>query len=239
MNKRVFSNLCFSLALLFIISCGDKQQTNQLSNGEKDNGWKLLFDGESLKGWHLYRKGNIPSVWEVSNGELSCNPNNQKEDGDLVTDEEFENFDLTFEWKMAADGNSGVFINAIERDSIPAAWFSGPEYQLLGNANPDYPFANKRTGCLYGFLPQITPVAVKPVDEWNQSRIKQVDGKVEFYLNDTLTASEDFKSQAWLDAIKQSGFSNYPEYGRYTKGHIVLQDWAKGVSFRNIKIKEL
>ena len=239
MSKYFFPNVFTIVLLTLTVSCNDKLQNNDLSDEENKDGWTLLFDGKSLNGWHLYKAGNKSSVWEVDNGVLSCNPTNLKEHGDLVTNDEFENFDLKFEWKMAPDGNSGVFINSIERDSIPAAWFTGPEYQLLGNTHPDYTIDTKRAGCLYGFSAQIHPVQVKAPDQWNQSRIKQVNGKVEFYLNDSLTASEDFKSQAWLDAIKQSGFKNFPEFGKYTKGHIVLQDWAKGVSFRNIKIKKL
>ena len=239
MVKHILSKAFFFLWISYMISCSDGQRENQLSNEEKNQGWTLLFDGKSTNGWHLYRETNKPSVWEVKDGELSCNPKNGKEHGDLLTDEEFENFDLTFEWKMGDDGNSGVFIDVLERDSIPVAWFSGPEYQLLGNANPDYPIANERSGCLFGLSVQKTAVAVKPLNEWNQSRITQVDGKVKFYLNGVLTTEEDFKSQAWFDKIKESGFKDHPEFGKHTKGHIALQDWAKGVSFRNIKIKKL
>lgn len=238
MNKYIIK-----LSLLFFIvsllSCNSSPKNNELSADEKKDGWVLLFDGTSTNGWHLYNADKKASVWEVKDGELFCNPQNGKEHGDLVTDEAFENFDLTFEWKMSADGNSGVFINAIERDTIPAAWFSGPEYQLLGNDHADFKTDTKRAGCLYGFSAQKTTVATKPVDEWNKSRIKQVNGKVEFYLNGTLTAEEDFKSQEWLNKVMQSGFKMFPEFGRHTKGHIVLQDWAKGVSFRNIKIRAL
>ena len=239
MAKHVFSKTFFVLSIVFTISCNSGQQENKLSDQEQKEGWILLFNGKSLDGWHLYREGDTKSVWQVKEGELSCNPKNGKEHGDLLTNEEFENFDLTFEWKMGDDGNSGVFINVLEMDSIPATWFSGPEYQLLGNANPDYPVANERSGCLFGLSVQKTPVAIKPVGEWNQSRIKQVNGKVEFYLNGVLTTEEDFKSPSWFDKIKQSGFKDHPEFGKSTKGHIALQDWAKGISFRNIKIKKL
>jgi len=239
MPKQIFSKTVFFLLMSCIISCTGGQQANRLSGAEKNEGWMLLFDGKSLDGWHLYRKGNQSSVWDVKDGVLSCDPRNGKAQGDLVTDEEFEDFDLTFEWKMGDDGNSGVFIDVLESDSLPAVWFSGPEYQLLGNANPDYPVANERSGCLFGISAQKTPVAIKPVDQWNQSRIKQVNGKVQFYLNGVLTVEEDLKSQAWIDKVRKSGFKDHPQFGKYSKGHIALQDWAKGVSFRNIKLKKL
>lgn len=238
--KKHFASIVFIVLMVTgIFSCNGTPQTNELSDEEEKEGWISLFDGKSLNGWHLYREGNKPSVWEVGNNELFCNPTNGKEHGDLVSDKEYENFDLRFEWKMAADGNSGVFINSVEKDSIPAAWFTGPEYQLLGSAHPDIALEKKRAGCLYGFSAQKNPVSVKPADQWNESRIKQEYGRIEFYLNDTLTATADFTLPAWRIAISESGFKDFPEFGRYTKGHIVLQDWAKGVSFRNIKIKEL
>ncbi len=238
MNQYII-RLSLLFSVVSFLSCNSSPKNDELPGDEKKEKWIALFEGKSTNGWHLYNAGKKASVWEVKDGELFCNPQSGKEHGDLVTDEEFENFDLVFEWKMAADGNSGVFINSIERDTIPAAWFSGPEYQLLGNNHEDYKIETKRAGCLYGFAPQETPVATKPVEEWNESRIKQVNGKVEFYLNGALTAEEDFKSQGWMDKVMQTHFKNFPEFGKHTQGHIVLQDWAKGVSFRNIKIKKL
>ena len=128
MNQYII-RLSLLFSIVSIISCNSSPKNNELSEDEKKNGWTLLFDGKSTGGWHLYNADKKVSVWEVKDGELFCNAQNGKDHGDLVTDEEFENFDLMFEWKMSADGNSGVFINSIERDTIPAAWFSGPEYR--------------------------------------------------------------------------------------------------------------
>jgi hypothetical protein len=238
-KPALLSTFCF-LFISSIISCSSEEgRDNQLTDKEKKEGWELLFNGKNLYGWHLYNARNKSSAWEVANGELACNPNNGQEPGDLVTNEEFENFDLKFDWKMGEDGNSGVFINVLENDTIRVAWLTGPEYQLLGNKHPDYPVPNERSGTMFGLAEQKTPVAIKPADQWNQSEIKQVNGKVEFYLNGVLTVEEDFKSQAWLDKIKASNFNKYPLFGRRTSGAIALQDWAKGISFRNIKIKKL
>lgn len=197
----------------------------------------MLFDGESTSGWHLYNGGKIDSQWLAKDGELYCKT--LLEHQDIVTDKEFENFDMTFEWKMAKGGNSGVFINVIERKDLPSAWSSGPEYQLLENSNPDYATGNKRSGCIFGFDPQINSVALKPLGEWNQSRIRQQNGKIEFYLNGVLTAHQDLTSKEWIARAGSGGFKYYPEYGRHTKGHIGLQYWLKGISFRNMKIKEI
>lgn len=256
--RKLFYNSIFNLfiGVAFLSSCAQTAESetaneavseaiseNALSQSEQEDGWALLFDGQTMNGWHLYNRGDAPSAWVVQDGELHCLPAESSlelEHGDLVTDKEYENFDLKFEWKISEGGNSGVFINVVEREDIPKAWASGPEYQLLEDTNPEFlTNPEKRAGCLYGFYPQKNEVSTKPQGEWNQSRIKQENGKIEFYLNDVLTAEEDFTTEAWRELVANSGFKVYPEYGKVTKGRISLQDWSKGISFRNIKIKEL
>jgi hypothetical protein len=227
------------ILLLFAFSCNSKPNVNSLSKEEKEEGWDLLFDGQSLNGWHLYNKGQGASSWKVINNELYCDPVDKSENSDLVTDKEYENYELQLEWKISEKGNSGIFINVQERPELPTAWTSGPEYQILEETHHDFPNEKKRAGCLYNFYPQLNTAKLHPLNEWNHSRIVQKNGKVEFYLNDILTAKEDFTSQAWKDTVAKSGFKTYPEFGKYTKGRIALQDWAKGFYFRNIKIREL
>jgi len=233
---RNFALICVSLLFFFSCTTGD----NRLTDAEKKAGWVLLFDGKSTEGWHLYNKGKIPSAWTVKDGVLSCDFESKSAHGDLVTDKEFENFELDFEWKIAKGGNSGVFINVLERPDLSAAWASGPEYQLLENTNRDTADAVKRSGALFGFLAPQQAVETKPAGEWNQSKIIQSNGRIEFYLNGILTVKEDLRSQAWLDRIgRHSFFKNLPEFGRKTAGHIVLQEWLNGISFRNVKIRTL
>jgi len=259
MSKLFYNAICcFAMGAILLSSCGEKRATenalsetentlsessNTLSESEKAEGWTLLFDGTTTDGWHLYNRGEVPSAWVVRNGELACLPADSSlgiEHGDLVSDKEYENYDLRFEWKISEAGNSGVFINVIEREDLPKAWVSGPEYQLLEDTNPDFAAdEKKRAGCLYGFYPQKNDAPTQPLGEWNQSRITQENGKIEFYLNDILTAEEDFNTEAWKELVANSGFKTYPEFGKATKGRIGLQDWSKGISFRNIKIKEL
>jgi hypothetical protein len=229
--------LCAGITLNAFIA----DKPNQLTDLEKKEGWKLLFDGKTTNGWHLYNKGKIPSAWVVQNGELYCKPEfNNTVHGDLVSDKEFENYDLKFEWKISKEGNSGVFINVQEKKELPTAWASGPEYQLLEKSHPDYT-ANeiKKPGCLFNLYPQKNPATIKNVGQWNQSRIVQKNGKVQFYLNGSLTAEEDMTAAKWKKRIADSNFKTFPEFGKHTKGHLALQDWAKGISFRNVKIREL
>lgn len=225
---------------LFAASCSDEvAEVNQLTEKEKKEGWVSLFDGKTTNGWHLYNKGNIPSIWKVKDGELYCSNEDSATQGDLVSDKVFENFDLRFDWKIPKEGNSGVFINVQEDTSIQYAWASGPEYQLLEISHPDRTKPLKQSGCLYNFYPQKNAAEMKPQGEWNQSRIKQSNGKIEFYLNGVQTAQADFLSQNWKDTLSKSGFAKFPEFGKHTKGRIGLQFWTKGISFRNIKVKEL
>ncbi len=244
MKKTLRFALSMSLFASVFISCSEKKVgNNELSNSETKEGWSLLFDGKTTDGWHLYNKAKVASSWMVENGELFCNTDSMGiEHGDLVTDKKYQNFDLKFEWKISKAGNSGVFINVIERDSIPTAWASGPEYQLLEHENIGAKYLKDSTrwsGCLYSFASQKNHAELKPFGQWNQSRIKQTNGKIEFYLNGVLTAEEDFNSQGWKDKVSNSNFKFFPLFGKSTAGQIALQEWSKGVAFRNIKIKEL
>ncbi len=242
--KKFLTAACISLtfATVLLSSFTTRQQAaNQLTEQEKKEGWTLLFDGKTTNGWHLYNKGKVKSAWTVKNGELLCQPDVfNVEHGDLVSDKEFENYDLKFEWKISKEGNSGVFINVLEKSDIPTAWASGPEYQLLDISHPDYN-ANlaKRAGCIFGFAPQKNPAVTQPAGQWNESRIVQVNGKIDFYLNGVHTAEMDLTSDGWKETVAKSGFQYFPEFGKHTKGKIGLQDWSKGISFKNVKIKTL
>ena len=245
------------LALLIMASCKTEKKSeetdtwrtkkvavenathNQLLEVEEEEGWELLFDGETMEGWHLYNDSETESVWEVVDGELHSNANDESlKAGDLVTDQPYENYELTLDWKVSGNGNSGIFINVQELPNVPTAWQSGPEYQILGADHMDYDLPEKRPGCLYVFQPQQNKVEIKQ-DDWNKTRIKQIDGKVEFYLNGVLTAKEDFSSPEWKSKIAETHFSKYPEFGKTTEGKIALQYWYFETWFRNIKIREL
>jgi len=228
------------LTAAIITSCSSpKPKDNELSREEQEQGYQLLFDGKTLKGWHLYNEGNVSSGWVARDGELRCLPGTDARHGDLVSDQDFENYELSFDWKISKEGNSGVFINVVERADIPTAWASGPEYQLLEKAHHDYDKEMKRSGCLYNFSPQLNPAEVKSPNDWNHSMIRQQGGKVEFMLNGIVTAKEDFNSDRWKKAVANSSFKYFPEFGKYVKGRIALQDWNKGISFKNIKIKKV
>ncbi len=143
--KRQTTILSFCIVVFcsfFVSACSNRsEQHNIISDQEKKDGWTLLFDGNTMTGWHLFNRGNIPSAWSVDSGNLVCNPHAKNvKHGDLVTDNEYENFEMTFEWKISHAGNSGVFINVQERPDLATTFSTGPEYQLLDDRNvePDY-----------------------------------------------------------------------------------------------------
>lgn len=232
--------IAFFFAAAFVAGCTQHENAdNRLTADEAAAGWTLLFDGKTMDGWHLYKKGKIMSSWSVKDGALICTPAGKLEHGDLLTDSSYTNYDLRFDWKISKAGNSGVFINVLEREDLPTAWTSGPEYQLLESSHHDVDIPVKRSGCLYGFAPQRNAAALNPEGAWNHSQIIQTNGKIKFYLNGVLTAEEDFTSPEWPEKIAATNFKNFPEFGKRTSGHLALQDWNTGIAFKNIKLKTL
>ncbi|SHM74534.1 protein of unknown function [Chitinophaga jiangningensis] len=238
--KMKQSAIVLAALAVFTVSCGSQGTAdNELTSTEKQEGWELLFDGKTMHGWHVYNMGNVPSAWSVKDGALVCTQGAAKDVGDLVTDKEYKNYELLFDWKISKEGNSGVFINVVERPDLPAAWATGPEYQILEASHHDNENPKKRSGGLFALFAPVNAAPLKAQEEWNQAKIRQVDGKFEFYLNGQLTAQQDLNSQQWKDTVAATHFKNYADFGKYTAGHIALQDWNKGVSFKNIKIKQL
>jgi hypothetical protein len=239
MLVRVFA----VIAATSLFACMNSGEThNILSDSEKKDGWTLLFDGTSTKGWHVFNFGDIQSAWSADSGELVCNPHAKNvKHGDLITDKVYENFDLRFEWKISKAGNSGVFINVQERPDLATTFSTGPEYQLLDDQNmePDYlKDPSHKAASIFGVVPNNSSSVPKSGD-WNQSRILQQSGKLTFWLNGVQTVIVDLKSEEWKKLVAASPMSHYPEFGLATRGHIALQDWTNGVSFRDIKIREL
>lgn len=213
---------------------------NTLTEQEKQQGWQLLFDGETTQGWHPFQHPGAQSAWIVRDGMLTINLKaSGVQHGDLATDLEFENYELQFEWKSPANGNSGVFINVQETPEHQIAWQTGPEYQLLGTAHKDNEDPAKRSGDIFGYVSALASANVYNEAQWNQSVIRQHNGKVEFYLNGSRTASVDFSSREWKDWLAESRFKDLPQFSASTRGHIVLQEWTSPIYFRNIRIKQL
>jgi len=218
---------------------------NTLTDKEKADGWQLMFDGKSTTGWHKYGGAPAGAAWKIREGNLcldtSVKENWQiKDGGDLVSDDEFENFDLQLEWNIAKDGNSGI-IFYIHEDSTKYKWpwETGPEMQVLDNdGHPDGKLIKHRAGDLYDLI-SCSRETVKPPGEWNLAEIKCLNGKLDLSLNGENVVSTTLWDDNWKKMVAGSKFKAMPGFGTFQKGRIALQDHGNEVCFRNIKIRRL
>ncbi len=247
MEKEMLRCLLGSLFLsVFTVCTANAQKINELTQAEVNDGWQLLFDGKTTNGWHSFNRTEVLSPWKVKNGELNFKITKEGERGwDLVTDEEFENFDLRLEWKISKGGNSGVFFGVKEGAEYGWASSTGIEMQLLDNIEgADRHDPKHLAGAMYDLIDASQTSKPKPVGQWNESRILKKDGQVTFYLNGIVTANVYMGGCEWADLIAKSKWNGSDKYngediGKFQKGKIALQDHFDEVSFRNIKIKKL
>ncbi len=217
---------------------------NTLNEKEKSEGWQLLFDGNTKNGWHIYNKKSDGSAWKISDSSLYLGPDALKGwqasgGGDLVTDQEFENYDFKVDWKIADSGNSGIIFYVKEAPKYEQTWHTGIEMQVLDNAgHSDAKIPKHRAGDLYDLISS-SPETVKPAGQWNQAEIIANKGKIECYLNGTKVISTNFWDDNWKKLIAGSKFKEFKDFGTFTKGHLALQDHGFKVWYRNIKIKTL
>lgn len=206
--------------------------------------WISLFDGQTLNGWSKYGGGDVGKAWKVENGELFLDATNKAgwqtgDGGDIVTNEEFENFHLKYDWKIAQNGNSGVMFFVHESSEFQYPWNTGPEMQVLDNAgHPDAKIISHRAGDLYDLIVS-SEETVKPYGEWNQAEIIANNGKLDLLLNGKTIVSTTMWTPEWEALIAISKFKDMAGFGKYKKGKIALQDHGDLVSFRNIVIKKL
>jgi hypothetical protein len=204
----------------------------KLSDAEKQAGWKLLFDGVTTGGWRGLGMDGFPPVWVIQDGCLRC-LGGYKDANDLVTVDEYENFELSFEWMIPKrNGNSGVKYRVQEQKGKGYAF--GCEYQCMNDPDATDKHAS---GSLYDVF---APVGKKlaPQGEFNQSRIVVQGNHVEHWLNGVKVVEAEFGSAAMNEALATSHFRN-SDWGRKPAGHIILQDHHSEVFFRNLKIRVL
>lgn len=227
-----------------LFSCNSPKQmtdSNRLSDTEKNDGWQLLFDGKTTKGWHKYGNQPVGAAWQVKGGVLLLDTLAKAGNGgDIVTDEEFENYHLQLDWKIAKNGNSGIIFNIHEnKEKYNYPWNTGPEMQIIDNAgHPDGKYIKHRAGDLYDLI-KSTKEIEKPVGEWNHAEIKCVNGKLDLYLNGENVVSTTLWTDDWKKLVAGSKFKTMEGFGIYRKGRIGLQDHGNEVQFKDIKIKRL
>jgi hypothetical protein len=235
MNFRTpFLPLTIALAVSTLVAAEPKPNT--LSTAEKSAGWKLLFDGKSLDGWRGYKAEKIGDGWAVQDGAITLTK--EKGAGDLMTKEDFGDFELAFDWKITETGNSGVIYRVGLGDNAP--YRTGPEYQVLDNIKAtDNKKPNHLAGSLYDIGAAPGADWVKPVGEWNTGKIVVRGWKVEHWLNGKKVIAIDLASAEGKAAIAESKFKTWPKFASLARGHIALQDHGHVVSFRSIKVREL
>lgn len=229
----------------------EKAAINTITQAEKKEGWKLLFDGETPSDhWRGYCDEAFPdSGWTVENGALKVIGSGSGEaggaGGDIVTKEKYGNFELKLEWKVSKGGNSGIFYLAEEQcgENEQAIWKAAPEMQILDNENhPDARLGengNRQAGALYDMIPA-QPQNAKPYGEWNKARILVYDGTVVHYQNGEEVLEYHLWTDDWEKMVKNSKFAEYEGFADVAKkGYIGLQDHGNDVWFRNIKIKDM
>ncbi|QOR75683.1 MAG: DUF1080 domain-containing protein [Thermoflavifilum sp.] len=237
---------CFRLCLFFcsaffLCNSLQAQPMNTLTASEQAAGWRLLFNGKNLIGWHSYLQKKPGKAWKVEKGciVLDKNPHSSyADDADLTTDETFRNFDLKIEWKIAPCGNSGVMFYVNESPAYRETWNTGPEMQIVDLCcSPDSRILKCRAGDLYDLIAADTEW-VTPGGQWNRYEIICDRGHLQLFENGHKIIDTHLWTDAWKQLIAHSKFATMPDFGTFHQGHIALQGTENGkIWFRNIKIR--
>jgi hypothetical protein len=211
----------------------DPTNPNTLTTAERAAGWRLLFDGSTTSGWRGYRQSTIPNGWQALDGALTRTSGG----GDIVSLDQFANFELTLQWQIASGGNSGIMFRVSE--STDAPHLTGPEMQVLDNAHhSDGANPLSSAGACYGLYPPSQDVT-RPVGAWNDVRIVANGARVEHWMNGVKIVEYEIGSDDWLARLAAGPFRDVTTYGREPRGHIALQDHGDRVAYRAIKIRSL
>ena len=219
---------------------------NSLTTAEKDNGWEMLWDGETTEGWRGARLDEFPEEgWKIEDGVLTVLASGGGESeagGDIVTKELYGDFELKIDFKITEGANSGIkyFVDT-DLNKGPGSSI-GLEYQILDDErHPDAKLGNHKgsrtMASLYDLIQADPDKPVNPIGEWNTARIVSKDNKVEHWLNGEKVLEYERKSEEYRQLVSESKYVDWPNFGEAEEGHILLQDHGNKVSFKNIKIK--
>lgn len=224
------------------------QNANQLNRFEEAAGWELLFDGNSFDGWRGFNKDKVSDGWTIINGAIV----RTERSGDIITDKEFDNFELQIEYKISTGGNSGIMFNVVEGEI--GAPYTGPEVQINDNEKGHDP---QKAGWLYqlykpskpGWMKQAEAEvaadlpsemdATRPAGEWNHVLLRVTESQCEVLMNGVSYYKFNLGSDDWNERVAKSKFAKHKMFGKAKEGHICLQDHGNLVAFRNIKIREV
>lgn len=222
---------------------------NGLTPAEKIGGWEMLFDGQTMSGWRNYRQEGMGDGWDVKDGAIHWK---KKKAGDIITKEQFENFELSLEYRISKGGNSGLMFHVLETEDRP--WQTGPEVQIQDNVDGHDP---QKAGWLYQLYKPVKPRwaaraeqqagidlpaiddATRPAGEWNQLYLRISPRLCQVAVNGVAYYTFRKGDAEWDKRVAASKFARFASFGKATKGHICLQDHGNPVSFRNIKVRRL
>lgn len=212
---------------------------NTLAKKEKKQGWKLLFDGKTTKGWRGYNMAEFPDCWEVNNGSFIMTTTGGAESQDIITTKKYKSFAFSIEFKLTKGANSGIIFQVEEDAKYKFPYETGPEYQVMDHENwvsdlEDWQIC----GANYAMYPS-KKKPFKALGEWNHA-VLIVDGNhLTQILNGEVVVTYEKYSDEWKNLRDSGKWSNFPDYGKFDKGHISLQNHGTNVSYRNVKLKEL
>jgi hypothetical protein len=226
---------------------------NALTAAERAAGWRLLFDGRTLRGWRGLGYDSVPTAhWvvvegairKVASGQVPKLPDGQPHSGgDLMTTQTFGDFELTWEWRVTPGANSGLKYNVSEELSLanaPNHAALGFEYQILDDdRHPDRMLPSHRAGALYDLIPPSDKKQLHPVGEWNRSTVIFRGNHGEHWLNGERIVEFDLGTARMDSALAASKYRSIPGFATRRKAHLVLQDHGDEVYFRNIKVRDL
>jgi len=224
------------------ISCKEAHKENTVNTATNEsetveNEWISLMSPEQ---WRGYNMKSLPDNWAIKDGIIECFGKAGDLGGDIISTEQYDNFELALEWKISSEGNSGVFYHVVEDKKYQSPYETGPEYQILDDVGFPEPLEDwQKTGANYAMHLANDQKKLKPVGEWNTTRIIYNKGKVEHWLNGAKIVSFDKKTADW-DTKRNSGkWNDYPDYGKTDVGYLALQDHGAGVWFRAVKVRRL
>ncbi len=240
MHTRIGRSRMFVPALLasvaipvMMAAAPDAQAPNTLTAEEQAAGWRLLFDGKAIDQWRTFGQPAPGAGWQVVDGTLA---RVARGGGDLITKEQFTDFEFAFDWKLAAEaGNSGVMFHVIE--GLAQTYYSGPELQILDDAgHRDGRVPETSCGANYALDASSKPMC-KPVGEWNTTRLVVRGAHVEHWMNGERIVEYELWTEDWKAKVAASKFREWPEYGMAKTGHIAIQDHGTPIAFRNLKVR--
>jgi hypothetical protein len=245
MTKRTLTPPVLALLASFVVLVGnalaDEPPPNTLTEEEKTEGFELLFDGRTTNGWRGYKMSEMPPGWKVIDGVLTRVAGGAGGKGagggdDIITVDQFENFELRLQWRVGKGVNSGILYRVTE-DAI-TSWHVAPEMQVLDNVGWGESDRRHHAGALYDLYAP-SEDTTRPLSEWNDVRIIANGNHIEHWLNGVKVVECEIGSDDWNERVAKSKFRDKPNFAKAKKGHLCLQDHSGRIEYRTIRIRRL